>query len=71
MATHHVSMFFGLRRQAAFDRSAEVAGAWPPELADLAPASQLATDFVDYASVIAFKQSLLGKAAQDFFINAN
>ncbi len=38
---------------------------------DFATSSQLATDFVDYGRVIAFKQSLLRKAARDFFINAN
>jgi 4-alpha-glucanotransferase len=38
---------------------------------DLANAPQFATDFVDYGTVIAFKQALLRKAAQDFFVNAN
>ncbi len=38
---------------------------------DLVVAPQLATDFVDYGKAIAFKQALLRKAAQDFFINAN
>ncbi len=34
---------------------------------DLMPASQLATDFVDYGRVIVVKQALLRKAAQHFF----
>jgi 4-alpha-glucanotransferase len=38
---------------------------------DLVVASQLATDFVDYGKVIAFKQALLRKAAQDFLLKAN
>ncbi len=38
---------------------------------DFAGAKQLASDFVDYGSVIAFKQALLRKAAQDFFVNAD
>jgi 4-alpha-glucanotransferase len=38
---------------------------------DLAISPQLASDFVDYGRVIAFKQALLRKAAQEFFINAS
>jgi 4-alpha-glucanotransferase len=38
---------------------------------DFAGAPQLATEFVDYGRVIAFKQALLRKAAQDFFIFIN
>jgi 4-alpha-glucanotransferase len=38
---------------------------------DFAGAPQLPSDFVDYGRVIAFKQTLLRKAAQNFFISAN
>jgi 4-alpha-glucanotransferase len=38
---------------------------------DFAIAQQLPTDFVDFGKVIAFKQSLLRKAAQEFFLNIN
>src|SRR5512142_1673804 len=38
---------------------------------DLAAAPQLPTDYVDYGRVIAFKQPLIRKAAQNFFGNAN
>lgn len=41
------------------------------ESKDFAAAPQGATDCVDYGEVIAFKQPLLRKAAQDFFINQN
>ncbi|HYL16219.1 MAG TPA: 4-alpha-glucanotransferase [Terriglobales bacterium] len=37
---------------------------------DLATAPQLPSDFVDYGKVIACKQALLRKAAQNFFTNA-
>jgi 4-alpha-glucanotransferase len=38
---------------------------------DLEADPPLPTDFVDYGKVITFKQALLRKAAQDFFIKAN
>jgi 4-alpha-glucanotransferase len=38
---------------------------------DLAAAPEIPSDFVDYGRVITFKQALLRKAAQNFFIDAN
>jgi 4-alpha-glucanotransferase len=41
------------------------------ERADLAAASQLPRDYIDYARVIDLKQALLRRAAQHFFISAS